>query len=1263
MLATTGCSGLLNGKLFKERAPETPAPSEQTVDKSFFQEPSGKPKTFLCAWAPEITKGVVSDGWHTGRGWYTLLRNETMHCNVQFQITEDYLIAKKLNPSFLNQPERWTEFLKIPIKKHFYYELDKDQYGRDTNKWVENSSRSHWSARPKMSLDLSGVSSVDLHWADLNVNSSVEDIEWDFERGFLGFSVNVISALWGAWGLGTEAQARYRFNFLQFEHDPTFKKTPYHQQNAKYFNAIHVMGQMHDSVEPELYAAHWDLRKTHDLHLNGVPDEHLPTIRSAVEKWNKTLRKIGAIGPDQEAFRIKVANLKHPFDLRYPTLTWISDRRLSRYAALGIGMAHSDVRNGKILWGSVVLWGGMLERYVNYFQPNSNGSAGAEMAGQMTSEQLQPLGALFPSSFKTIPMIDQLDLKSRKDVVEDLQGNHIQFLEEEIQKLGKKQSAENNGGIIDINRVNQEIEALKNQQQSLSGLDRGIKGKLLKSIAQDLVDAAQLELREHDNLFADHHVLDFFGSSLLKESVTKPNESGSHDRQMAPQKELFLKLAGMPESARRDELKKLRPPTSAFMLDLDRTVENSAAGWASSPAMKYRNNREMLDAMVMDLTLHELGHFLGMGHQFKENIVPKAGTVPSRYVKNLQGLATDKNNFQNHTTVMGYRNGRIELLSSAETYAPGPHDELVLRYLYKGEYSTYDKDQDEFVFQTVPENGRIPERTEVRVADGGTRSLPTAYFPACNDFDASLGADPYCNRWDYGSSAVDIVRSYFQGISDNMTGSLFSLIGGGSNPQGVEGRLWHHALEAQSRVRMFYDEMRRRLRSEPHLARHWDQIRRKKEALMEFSTACHKADPTNDFQVRSSELRAIFADPDMVDLCRANKIALDELRFFLTMPDSDYTRIDHNNRYLSAGYLAGDTSWDTGHLFGSWYQMSNLPFKIVSMFTLTTANPHFLWWGLYFGPNPFYDSEENRFLYRTLYPREYTQIITSSVIENLRFEATGLDRITKIGRTLFAAGSMLPAQSWSSNDSLRVPTDFVKMLDQQTEFQFSPTVILISASTQDPKANWKPDHYKAFTATIYDFYSNKESVARNVYLLKDGDVFVWANGMFLFPITKIKFYNRTSAYVIAYKVSFDRLPGDDLEEDSVKTKLTEQHNQIANICVNGFGGNGLSNYFDPSNDQFPGFHIPVGIDTEVENERIGQFYRSIREAFDGYDDENGKRQPGYEDWARDKIPENYPITDMHGACLESLKGVGQILSGAALINGFWVRSTLNYVEK
>src|SRR5690606_20536157 len=113
------------------------------------------------------------------------------HCNIHFKIYETKLVGRLVNPTFPDQPERWEEVIEIPILSHFYFENAKDSYGRETNTKIENAARSHWEARPWMTLDLSRIRiknwAMKMFFCGADPNG-VEDIEWDSQSNFLGFT-------------------------------------------------------------------------------------------------------------------------------------------------------------------------------------------------------------------------------------------------------------------------------------------------------------------------------------------------------------------------------------------------------------------------------------------------------------------------------------------------------------------------------------------------------------------------------------------------------------------------------------------------------------------------------------------------------------------------------------------------------------------------------------------------------------------------------------------------------------------------------------------------------------------------------------------------------------------------------------------------------------------------------------------------------------------------------------------------------------------
>lgn len=1211
-----GCSGggLFNAKIFKERASESPAPHEEGIEKTFFRNADGTPKNFLCAWSPEIGRGYI------GESFLHRLVNEAPHCNLQWDITEDYLVGKMLNPSFTGKPEEWKTILKIRITKHYYFERVKDDHGRETNTWFENDTRSHYSARPYIKLNLSDIEVMQFTGGEFGTGArvtSVDEIEWDREKNFLGFSANVIFP--APRQAADEYQARMRFNFLKFDHDETFPKVRYDEENSKYMNILHVMGHKTPENQQILYASHWDLRQTKDIYISGTPNKKIADILvAAVERWNQTFWDIGAVPRSRKAFNPIVQDLKHPFDLRYTSINWIQDKRISSHSPLGIGMAHADRRNGQILWGGVVLYGGMLETYINRYAPVEASPAASAMAG------LSPFTAfagLIPKSMPPIPAVETLP--TRPDLASMISQGFRDAKAEELARVYLEEELRRSGA----DAIRDQLETLKAGNPKLG------------RIASGLAAAAQNEKSS---------VAQLFSNMSLRDTLAKAENASAivPDSAQAQQDPLIAALVQEnDETKRRALMQSSTMKTSPFFMDADRTAANMAPQWKASSAQGKRMYPEMLESVVMDLTLHEVGHMLGLGHQFKENIVPKAGTVPEKYVRELGALANEENEFTNYSSVMGYRNGRVEMFLPADKLNPGPHDALVLRYLYKGEYTAYDRHRDQWVYKPVPESGRIPSVT--KTAQG---NLTTSYFPACNDYEASLDADPFCNRWDRGSRAEDIVASYFALLGDNLLSTLYSLVGGGSSSWLHEHSLWMNALNTFARTRLFYDEMRRRLRSENRLVGLWDDLRNDTDSLFKFSQVCQGPNP----EKAPGVLGRIFAYPDMVDLCRANALALKEYGFFLRLPHSDSSRIDHTQRFISGGYLEGDVERDYGHLFGSWFELSNFPLKYTAMYALTVADP----WqirGPWLSKNMFYDYQENRFLYRTLYPHEYTRLISDAVQGNMRFTADGLDPVNRIGKTVMATSSLLPLQRQTENDSAYLPPEFTQMLNRQTQFLINMVGVVVTPLEPDPELAVKAEHYKEFTALLHDPITDIKTVARKVFILPKGEVLIWAKGMFLFPITALKFYQEKSAYVIAYKVTFDE-EFNSLSGESVKHALLEKHDGLLKNCVDGvddLNSNGLSSFFYDGNTAFEGFHIPPGIAEELNNnEKTQLFYNSIDKAF-----------ATYASVSSPKIPTKFPLKSMERVCKEAVKGVGQLSAAAALMNGYFMSNTWEYLEK
>lgn len=1254
-LALTACQGkgsIFNFKAFKERATETPVPDVLNVEKSFFLSTDGKPKYFMCGWAPEVEAGEYGE-WLFGH-----LDHASPHCNLVFEIKDqNWLVGRLVNPTFMQKPKKgkgadseiqhWKEYVRIPIVSHFYYERAKDQHGRETNEWVENSTRSDFSARPMIKLNLAGIQLVDpgLFWSksmnDGLSHSTATDIEWDKQRGFLGFTLNM-SLSTGSRISAANAQAHVRVNFLRFEHDPHFQKTPYHQENSRLMNILHVMGKRHDQAE-ELYAAHWDVSKPVKLYINGAEDKAIQDLLIAgIEKWNQVYQEEGVVPKGQKAFEPIVQSRKHDFDLRYPGITYVADRRISENNALGVGYAHADLQNGKILWGHVLVFGGLMESLVQMYSENDPGHGGSGSLAGMR---------IFPGDAKAMGIPSALGLP---EGFENFNGNNRSVLQQQLNEHGReflnsemvRLASEHGGGKTgspDMKKIEEQIQSLRKQMTAMSNPKFGNK------VAADLMAEAQKMKRETEKRFAGRSFLEHLGMTQGKSNTESTLSMSAEDRTAISAIVRDTKDGG--ERVKR--LRGYRMQASSAFPDKDLTAAQLRSAMAREGKNAARRPfREHFDGMMMKLLLHELGHMYGLGHQFKENIVPEEGTVPSAIQKSLAALANPEHEFTNLSSIMGYLSGRTWMALDSQTLMPGPQDRLVLRYLYKQEYTTYNKDADKFDYFKMPENGRVPDMTVTKQG-----KLPTGYFPQCNDVEASYSADPFCNRWDRGNTAEELVRFYFEWLTDDLVSDLYSFVGGHrSDADNSEWRLWARTFSIMGRVRLFYDEMRLRLSTDRELVPIWDRIRRDKAALYEFSASCMAKDESGVAHEALKELmfRHGRKSEGIRDLCRASKLALNEMKFLLTLPESDYSKIDTRERYIMSGYLVGDVSTDYRQMIGKWYQLSNLPMKIASLYALTSPYA-FMWPGW---ANPFYTTEGRSPLYRTLYPGEYTRTISDMVESNMRFEGLEKTERNSLGHIILSSSWMLPRQNWWSSDPGLLPSDFNRVMQNQTEFQFTLAAVLITANSSQQDIRTKANHYKRFTGTMFDLMLQRSRTARDVYLLPEGTAMVRVNDMFLVPLTQMRFLDDTSAYIIAIKIDYDSPAGDKLTEQSVKAMLTEKHEQVTSTCVSAPNGTGLSEFFSTTETGqnnveagFEGFYIPAGIAEEVGTEKTIEFYNSIEKEFSKYEKAVASRMTGFR-----------KDTPMRVVCDQSMRGVGQISAAAAMLNGFWLPITNLYIK-
>lgn len=1191
---------------------ETPVPNNHGIEKSFFVEMTPgvsadgaavtkmKPKTFLCDWAPISESGAIASSFlghavHMGS-----------HCNMEFEITSNALVGRLVNPSFPNDRSRWKPALTIPIRSHYYYERAKDSYGRETNEFIENSSRSDFSARPMMDLSLDDISIDDWNLALFHNSrngkiTSVQDVEWDKANGFLAFTASVTNSEWGS-----DIAAHVRFNFKAFEHNEKFQPTPYSPRNSKHFNALHVIGEKVDGVSQIWSAAKWDLSKTHDIYTHGFPDEYAYIPEKVISEWNAALVKIGK----PAAFRLNKTKMKYPFDLRYPMMVWVEDAQISAQSPLGIGMAQADVRNGEILWGQITLYGGGLENYVKSnlgpSSPTDGAAASAMLAGtpQVPAffqtyfnprKALQPPPGFGPGSFERLQA--RLNSVAMNPSIDDFANR---LVKEQAVKTGQAPTA----AALAAARA----EATETVSKEMAQREKAFRERFSSTIAD-------FQARIDRTADVRNGTRQLFGFPNEPSTETRRRVFGNDEHTMTGRQKLTKLTASSAEDLRRS--------SGGAVYDADRRLidvgPNIMAGIAQS-GVSYEAG---LRKAMLELTLHEFGHLMGLGHQFKENILPADGSVPEKYLVELKKSALK--NLTNSTSVMGYKSGITEVLQDEEQIKPGPQDLLTLRYLYNQEYATYRKGADDFQYAKVPANGIIP------VADPEHPEFITSYFPQCNDFDASFGADPYCNRWDRGYDAATIVKNYIDELNANLVSRIYAFTDvRGGNTEGAEGYLWFRAASNLGRVRTFYDYMRQKYETEIR------SISNNERDLYEFSRVC-----TGEVE-GSKKLQDLFkVTPELKALCIVNRYAVKEMTKLMSLPGPDRSRMDWDSAQTSAQVTGGDADTDYSRAFGAHTALSVMPLKLAAANALTTPYPYTML-GDWMFPVARYTGGDGLFSYSSLYPFEVTEAFASAVEKNLKFTSIASDWPT-IGLPVASMGHFLEQQMYA-NDATRLPKNFIENIRNQANFRLSLKAIILKAQTRTDKT--RVTH---FVAELYDPATDKPQALGEPFVLPGGKLIVRPGDRnFLYPITDIMFVSNTVAYVFAYHVEYDDKYDDLLAAHSVKATLQTLNKAILDSCIIG-DKDGLSSFFSAQKQdeaKFPGFLVLDGIAVNKEQQIV--FLNSVKENFAKYY-EASKRPNGQGPTAE--------------RCENADRSLRMIIGTAGLLNGYFLPEVLDYLVK
>ncbi|MCJ8275404.1 MAG: hypothetical protein HRT44_06810, partial [Bdellovibrionales bacterium] len=1059
---------------------------------------------------------------------------------------------------------------------------------------------------------------------------------------------------------------------------------------------LHVLGGSPNGINQVQYAAHWDLQEPVEFCLNGFPEDERNYRQIGVDvinEMNIAMEKIGAVKPGQKAFKVSDRKMKYHFDLRCPSITWVDEPRLSFGAPLGIGLTNADVETGEIIWGGAVVWGGLIDYIVNIDSESASDALSRNLHEMMSQVEVPTQNPYF------VDIQHRLDVATQNSpgfkTLQDMNhyGNFRNSAEiEEIltTALAETQRHLNEGSLI--RSMPQVVDGVLQDSNGDRVVDYGalaeslngilsttnlnqLKATISENHSDDLNEIFRVNLGTEEDHISNLHQFANLGTSA---------EYSQEDRQR-------LRHANQAQVGSDSSFASIMSDYNNRMRhsipDLENTIEKHYYSWMSASAqMGPLEKLAASKSVIKNVALHELGHVVGLGHQFEGNRLPQRGMVPDK-IYNF--YAEEAKTHSNYTSIMDYQSGHTEVALPYEKVKMQAQDELVLAYLYKQEYSTYAAGDEDFTFFKVPPNGVIPDQ----VTDDG-KLYVTRYMPQCSDMDAWLAYSPYCRRWDRGSSAPSIVEESFGEYTDSFISRINSFTEAtGGNPWWMNYRLWSSTYDVMNRSRAISDEKRYQLSNNQVYSEVFEELKKDEEALLNFSKACinpveapegwntrfaklalrptptaagsitlrgmqQSADyqslyniyknVTSTMNVRALDEQGFMeledrmyeqgvAFTELQKLCRASKKSLDVSKVLLSLKGPDHINMDYDDAIAPTGLRGGNARYDYSRLFGRYNQLGLLPIKVAALdvLTNTASTLRYGWWQV---PKPKYnDANNGKYGYFSLYPEEFTDVVGTAVKNNMGFGGTVLQDSASMSIANLYMSYFLFRTFFLSNDGKvnGFKSNYIDELKAQTRFNVDVYPVLLDSVTKPSEPKNK---VFGFNPRLFNFAKRQLIDLPEAYMLPDRRVIVRGNDSeIIMPLTKIRFLSQSSAYVWALIVTYDNASYDDpLEGYTVKNAVSTLTNQELDKCMG--GNSGLSSFFN--SDEFEGFLVDprIAIDKEAQN----NFEISVDEAFAKYEDSMKPNQIG---------------------CEESEKGIGLISATALSLNGWIIPQVYDYIRK
>ncbi len=389
-----------------------------------------------------------------------------------------------------------------------------------------------------------------------------------------------------------------------------------------------------------------------------VPVRYRRYVKQGVEYWNEAFREIGIDGAIQVQYQDKNtgANMdKDPEDVRYNFIRWISND-----VATAIGPSRVNPMTGEILDADVVLTDGWIRVFTYRWE---------DLLSNLAVEGMSPetLGWL-EANPKWDPRLRLSSPSQREQILieRSLHRSHGIYGGQEI----SDESA--------IMIGDDEFDGLGGRTSQVSGMCNAATGKAL-DLAMMRMNLSMIEMI---NNAAALDALD----AVDEEPGAESGDGSEIDEEML---EMIRKML-----AENPEMKSLIPAEQLAMLEKADAAakdddEDEGDDEAEEPADngKKKDQGDMIDGvpewfvgpMLAELVAHEVGHTLGLRHNFKGSSVYSLDEINSEEIKGNKPWSS---------TVMDYNGINIRMPGSGEVQGDysvigvGPYDMWAIEYGY-----------------------------------------------------------------------------------------------------------------------------------------------------------------------------------------------------------------------------------------------------------------------------------------------------------------------------------------------------------------------------------------------------------------------------------------------------------------------------------------------------------------------------------------------------------------------------------------------------